>query len=206
MVFDWETSLIITLWWYYLHWNQFVYIYIYALNLSESWYIIVGHSMMFMSHAMLLCENPAGHPDWPTGTGSKPAASSKLCWGARVEMHSKEPRDGSFVFSNHSMYFAMCRAPICAYSQAFPPLLATRCCEQNSRTCGLWFQPCLYDTVLLGPCRTIGPMSLRFFPDSKSADGRKLPKQRATVVTVAIVYVWIWDWAWDTCFVAVCGS
>lgn len=123
----------------------------------------------------------------------------------RVEMHSKEPR-GSFVFSNHSMYFAMCRAPICAYSQAFPPLLATRCCEQNSRTCGLWFQPCLYDTVLLGPCRTIGPMSLRFFPDSKSADGRKLPKQRATVVTVAIVYVWIWDWAWDTCFVAVCGS
>ena len=51
-----------------------------------------------------------------------------------------------------------------------------------------------------------GPMSLRFFPDSKSADGRKLPKQRATVVTVAIVYVWIWDWAWDTCFVAVCGS
>lgn len=161
MVFDWETSLILfddTI-------CVEINLCIYALNLSESWYIIVGHSMMFMSHFMLLCENPAGHPDWQTGTGSKPAASSKLCWGARVEMHSKEPCDGSF--ESFYVFCCMCRAPTCAYdSQPFPPLLATRCCEQNSRTCGLWFQPCLYDTVLLGPCRTMGPMSLRFFPDS----------------------------------------
>ena len=213
MVFDWETSLIITLWWYYLHWNQFVYIYIYiyALNLSESWYIIVGHSMMFMSHAMLLCENPAGHPDWPTGTGSKPAASSKLCWGARVEMHSKEPRDGSFESFESFYVFRYVQS---AYMRLFTSL-PTFACNQVLRaklkdlwavipTMSLW-RCCWAHVEQLGQCRSVSfqTPSLQSF---ESADGRKLPKQRATVVTVAIVYVWIWDWAWDTCFVAVCGS
>lgn len=169
--------------------------------------------MMFMSHAMLLCENPAGHPDWPTGTGSKPAASSKLCWGARVEMHSKEPRDGSFVFSNHSMYFAVCAERLHAPMIHKPSHL---CLQPGaaSKTQGLvgcdsnhvfMIRCCWAHVEQLGHCRSVSfqSPSLQSF---ESADGRKLPKQRATVVTVAIVCVWIWDWAWDTCFVAVCGS
>lgn len=152
--------------------------------------------MMFMSHAMLLCENPAGHPDWPTGTGSKPAASSKLCWGARVEMHSKEPRDGSFVFSNHSMYFAVCAERLHAPMIHKPSHL---CLQPGaaSKTQGLvgcdsnhvfMIRCCWAHVEQLGHCRSVSfqTPSLQSF---ESADGRKLPKQRATVVTVAIVCV-----------------
>ena len=113
--------------------------------------------MMIMSDAMLLCQNFPGHPDWSTGTRSNPAASSKLCWGAQIEMHSKEPRDESV-----RVFRCMCRAPMPCFthnpSHLYYPLLVTRCCEQNSRTCGLRFHPCLY----AAPCRTIGTFEIPF--------------------------------------------
>lgn len=84
MVFDWETSLIITLWWYYLHWNQFVYIYI----CSQSIWILVYNSGSF-NDVYVTCYVAMRKPCRP----SRLADRNWLKTGSKLETLLRRPRD-----------------------------------------------------------------------------------------------------------------